>query len=311
MQSDAASSQVKVEILLATYNGAAYLEAQLESLLKQTFQDWKVIARDDGSSDATLKILKDFAQRHPNRIQIIEDGKKGLGAKGNFARLLEFAQARYVMFCDQDDVWLPSKIELTLARMQALEAKLGPQTPVLVCTDLEVVDRNLQRIAPSLVEYQSLEPRSGQPWKHLMVQNFVTGCTVMLNRSLLQQALPIPLEAKMHDWWLALVGGVFGHIEFVPEPTVLYRQHGNNDTGAAAWNLETIRLKANQAQQSIRASQLQARAFHARFGEKTPRVMQEFANLSSNGFLSRRQWIWRNKVAYKGLIRNLGFWIYI
>ncbi|MDX2007810.1 MAG: glycosyltransferase family 2 protein [Meiothermus sp.] len=303
--------QTHVEILLATYNGAKYLEAQLESLFSQTFQHWRILARDDGSSDGTVEILRDFVERYPQRLEIIKDGQLGLGAKGNFARLMQHSRAPYVMFCDQDDIWLPNKIEQTLGAMLTLEATIGRQTPILVCTDLAVVDGNLQAIAPSLAAYQHLEPASGQPWKKLLVQNFVTGCTVMINQALCERAMPIPPEAKMHDWWLGLVAGVFGHLEYIPTATLLYRQHGSNDTGAAAWNLATIRRKATTIQQSIRSSQQQARAFQLRFGGQIPRVIQEFADLSAHGFLSRRLWLWRNRVTYTGLARNLGFWLFV
>lgn len=298
---------MSVQILLATYNGMHFLESQLDSILRQTYSDWYILARDDGSIDGTVQLLDHFAVCYPNRIKVIQDHEKGLGARGNFARLLEHASAPYVMFCDQDDVWKPYKIEMLIEKMLQLETFMESSTPILVHSDLEVVDKDLNTIAKSFWRYQYIRPESNQGWNTLLVQNTVTGCATLINRALYQKALPIPVEAIMHDWWLALVAAVFGHLEALPQPTVCYRQHMTNDTGAKAWGWRTIVRKAVEARRSIEKTQRQARAFSERFGDLTPRAITQYGRLNEMGVLSKRAFLLRNRIAFTGWIRNLGF----
>jgi len=93
-----------IEILLATYNGEKFLQEQLDSILHQTFQDWRIVAHDDGSTDATLEILQQFQLEHPSKIHILDDGLSFGSARDNFEHLMKHAAADYIMLCDQDDV---------------------------------------------------------------------------------------------------------------------------------------------------------------------------------------------------------------
>jgi hypothetical protein len=138
----------------------------------------------------------------------------------------------YVMFSDADDVWLPHKIAATYAEMRRLETQWGKETPLLVHSDLSVVDSHLNLIHASFWSYSKRSPDSVKYLNRLVLQNSVTGCAVMVNRSLLGKALQMPPEAIMHDWWLALVAAALGHIGVIDEPLLLYRQHGSNVLGA-------------------------------------------------------------------------------
>ena len=144
------------------------------------------------------------------------------------------------MFCDQDDVWFPDKIAVTLGKMQELEGRHGGERPLLVHTDMKVADGNLRVVADSLWRYQKSDPVRGEALNRLLVQNCATGCSMMINRALCDLALPIPAEAMMHDWWLVLVAAAFGTIGHCAEPTLLYRQHGANDVGAKKWSLADL-----------------------------------------------------------------------
>lgn len=304
-----------VEILLATYNGAEFLPAQLESILKQTYSNWRILARDDGSTDGTSNILKAFARANRGRLQLIEDRDKGLGARGNFARLLEHSMAPYVMFCDQDDIWLPNKIELTLTRMQALEALLGKEASILIHTDLKVVNRDLQEINASLWRYQGYYPEAGQSWNRLLIQNVITGCTMMLNRSLTMASLPIPREAIMHDWWIALVASLRGYIIAIPEATILYRQHGKNDIGAKRWGWRYLSKKLltvwdrepllQHLSKACKQAEQLHRYYHLLDSERQD-VITAFVTLREMSFLRRRVFLLRHKILKLGLIRNIG-----
>ena len=227
-----ASDNANVDILLATYNGAAFLEAQLDSILAQTHENWALVIRDDGSTDKTPEIIEAFRARHPEKVVILEDEAGNLGLVQNFSRLMEHAGTGYVAFCDQDDVWKPEKLELSLQKMRALEAEHGPDKPLLVFTDLTVVDEDLRIIHPSYWRYQGVWPERCNSLGRVLFQNVVTGCTALMNRPLVEKSMPIPGGAVVHDWWVALVAAAFGAAGFIVQPTVLYRQHGKNILGA-------------------------------------------------------------------------------
>jgi len=220
-----------IDILLATYNGQAYLREQIDSILAQSNRDWQLLIRDDGSDDDTLSIIKDYMARYSGKIRLIEDSGCHLGASSNFQRLLENSTAEYIMFSDQDDVWLPQKIEATLNLMEATE-KSYPDKPILVHTDLRVVNSQLKTIAKSMWRYQGISPEIGNNLNKVILQNVATGCTVMINEKAKVVSLPIPKEAVMHDWWIVINVARYGKIVHVPDQLVLYRQHSNNTVGA-------------------------------------------------------------------------------
>lgn len=227
-----------VTVLLCTYNGAAYVRAQLQSILDQTVQDLHVVVSDDGSTDETLAIVGAMAAAHPGRITILRQDPPTGSAKRHFLKLLveqAYDVADYIMLSDQDDVWLPDKVEKTLARMQADEAACRAageaNASILVHCDSRIVDRALREIAPSFVAYQKMTPSRCQ-LQQLLVQNNVVGGALMINRALAERITEIPAHCVMHDQWIALVASAFGHIDFVPEALYLYRQHGDNVLGA-------------------------------------------------------------------------------
>lgn len=220
-----------IDILLATFNGFSFIASQLDSLLAQDYKEIHLIIRDDMSSDCTKKILDTYAKKFPNIITILPSEKQ-LGVKGNFSCLMNHSTAKYVMFADQDDIWEDTKVSKTYAKMKELESQSSTNSPLLVHTDLKVVDRDLNILSESFWEYNGIDPTLGHSLNRLLMQNVVTGCTMMINCSLLKLAFPIPENSAMHDWWLALVAAAFGKIETLPEATMLYRQHGKNALGA-------------------------------------------------------------------------------
>ncbi|MEO1994424.1 MAG: glycosyltransferase family 2 protein [Planctomycetaceae bacterium] len=221
-------------ILLATHNGQGFLEPLLESICNQTLRSWTLLASDDASDDRTRSILQRWSARD-TRIRILPAGPSRLGVLTNFGRLLECARAeghREIALADQDDVWLRDKLEQQVYRLRYEQLNLPPRTPVLVHTDLAVVDRRLHVLHPSLRNFAALEPHRRCSLKSLLMHNCVTGCSTMFNQSLLDLALPLPATAVMHDWWLALCAAGSGRIAYIPSPTVLYRQHEHNVLGA-------------------------------------------------------------------------------
>jgi glycosyltransferase involved in cell wall biosynthesis len=306
----------RIDILLATHNGADFLDALMQSLLEQSEQGFRLLVRDDASTDATAATLTAWSARWPGKIELIDGGGPRLGACGNFAALLARTEADYVMFCDQDDAWLPEKIARTLARMNKVEREAGADRPLLVHTDLAIVDDLLRPLSRSYWRYQHLDVRRGATLNRLLMQNVATGCAMMANRALVRKAVPIPPEAVLHDWWLALVAAAFGRIECLDEPTVCYRQHGSNQIGAVRWDLAHLARKASSLWdrgylvEFLAASTRQAQAFLDRFGpELTPpqrRAVAAFAGLGQCGFLRRRWRLARYGFYRSGLLRNLG-----
>jgi glycosyltransferase involved in cell wall biosynthesis len=222
----------EVEVLLATYNGERFLRQQIDSILEQDYSGLRILARDDGSSDGTLAILEEYAASHPDKFQLIPTDVPSRSPKGNFLRLMHASQAPYVMFADQDDVWHTDKVSSTLALMRQLVAQYGSDVPLLVFTDLVVVDENLTVRHESLWHLFRIDPSRIADLGRLLRQNVATGSTMMLNRPLLQLALNMPEHAFMHDWWVALLASALGHAAYLNRPTVQYRQHGSNVLGA-------------------------------------------------------------------------------
>lgn len=226
-----------IAVLLATYNGGKYIREQLESLFQQSCDQFHLYVRDDGSSDDTLKIVEEFRQKYSDKVTILEDSQKHRGAAKSFMYLLENVDSEYYMFCDQDDIWLSEKVEKTFARMKevetaALSGTAAKNVPVLVATDLKVVDEQLSPIKESFNEDLKIDVFRKHP-ELICVRHVVTGCTMMFNHAAKLAALPMSPRATMHDEWVALCvhfkGGV---ISILDDATILYRQHTSNTLGA-------------------------------------------------------------------------------
>jgi len=226
-----------IGIVLAIYNGGDFLKQQMESIAIQDRQEWLLYVRDDVSRDDSLSTIEGLAKQN-RRFHVITDTQGNLGAKGNFSSLIDMRvldSHQYIAFSDQDDVWIKDKLSIQMDAMHRLETAF-PRSALLVHSDMSVVDASLGVVAPSFMTYQGIHHEEQQPLKVLLAQNFVTGCTVLVNRKLLDIALPIPDVALMHDWWLALCAAVFGHIGYIDKPLLKYRQHDANAVGAKHLN---------------------------------------------------------------------------
>jgi glycosyltransferase involved in cell wall biosynthesis len=225
----------RLSILLSTYNSETYLIEQIDSILSQTVKDWILYIRDDGSSDSTIFLIENYCEQHDNII-LLKDELNNLGAKTSFIKLLSDVDAHYYMFCDHDDVWLSSKVEKTLNKMKEIESQY-PQKPILVFTDLKVVDADLNVISNSLWRYQHTNPMHAKDIYALSISNPVTGCTIMINQKAKEVSLPMSQKSLMHDLWIALNVTHYGYVDFIDEPTILYRQHNENIIGAQKTNI--------------------------------------------------------------------------
>ncbi len=309
------SDDGRIDIVLAAYNGEAFIEAQVESLLAQTHPHWRLLIRDDGSTDATPEIIRALQRRYPEKIRIIEDDRGNLGFVGNFSCLLEHATADYVAFCDQDDVWKAEKLAESLAEMRVLEARHGTALPLLVFTDTAVVDRSLKPVSDSAWHYQYVDPAFCGRLNRVLIQNVVTGCTVLINAALKERAIPIPASAFAHDWWIALVASAFGGVSYVDRAMVYYRQHDQHALGVRRFRLTTIPRLARDFLQEFAANRAeklrrfaQGEAFLERFADlltgEQRRLVGIFAAVPSRSLLMRAYCFYRYGFLTKSFIRN-------
>lgn len=244
-----------IHILLSTYNGERYLAQQLDSLLAQTDTAWRLFVRDDGSKDGTVDILRSYAAAHPEQIFLSLDNDN-LGACASFERLLtQYGGADYYAFCDQDDVWMPDKLAVCVAEMQRQE-QLQPGKPVVVHTDLQVVDEQLNMLSPSFWLYGGICPEILDGNIHfLAICNSVTGCAMLMNNAARECVLPFYADAFMHDAWIGLrVLAAGGVVVPVNRATIYYRQHIDNVCGAQHYRfrLTNLREKRKLAERSYR-----------------------------------------------------------
>ncbi len=216
-----------VDVLLPTYNGEKYLGELLDSLLTQTHKNIRIIVSDDCSTDSTPEILKEY-QKKDNRIEIYLQ-EKNLKVVKNIEFLLKKVENKYFMLADQDDVWLPNKIEKSIQKMEQENADL-------VFGDLEVVDKDLKTIYPSFGDFMLLNRKINKyidSYKLNYLYNCVTGCTIISKKEQIPNILPLPNDSKylIHDHWIALMVSLHGRLAYMPEKYIKYRQHGNNQVG--------------------------------------------------------------------------------
>ncbi len=216
-----------IDILLATYNGEKYIPEQLDSILGQTYQTFRLLISDDGSTDKTREILEQYAKKDSRIVLFLQE--KNLGYIRNFEFLLKQVTSAYFMLSDQDDVWLPNKIETSMAC-------LNKEGADFVFGDLQVVDQELHMQYPSFGAFMQLD-RKIKTCLHKKTLNYlyncVTGCTILAKSTLLKKMLPIPNTSKYvaHDHWMGLMASLYGKMAYVPETYILYRQHGDNQIG--------------------------------------------------------------------------------
>lgn len=205
-----------ISVCLATYNGAQFIEEQVHSVLAQLSKTDELIIADDGSTDDTVsKILA----LNDSRVSLLKsDGN--IGIIKNFERVLLAAKGEHIFLCDQDDVWLPGKVN---ACVEVLKNSL------LVVTDCKVVNAELEILSNSFFQTRN----SGVGLLKNITRNSYLGCCMAFNKSLLKFAMPMPRNLPMHDMWLGLIAETQGRVTFLPQQLLLYRRHGTNASPTA------------------------------------------------------------------------------
>ncbi len=271
-----------IQILLATYNGEKYIRTQLESIFAQSYTEFEILVSDDGSTDRTIEIIEDFREKYPGKIRFIPDKTPSGGAKNNFFKLMGYADSDYIMFCDQDDYWLCDKIELTVNKMRETEEN---GLPVLVHTDLSVADENLNITHNSYFKMHHLNYTD--KLNCALVQNCVTGCTVMINKPLLELVKNRNGEGViMHDWWLYITACAFGKVAFIDTQTILYRQHSCNAVGANN-RIKSTSEMVNSVNKTILNASHFLKSYKNILSENHKALVSDYANIKNINPLKR------------------------
>lgn len=312
----------KLAILMATYNGEKYLEEQIESILNQTYNNFTLYIRDDDSSDNTNRIIDKYIQEYPNKIVQIKDERIASSACKNFMYLLEHVynlnEYELFMFADQDDVWKDNKVYETIKKYIEITDK---EQPILIHTDLEVVDCNLDLINKSYMKYANLKSKKSM-LNNYLIQNNVTGCTSFINKSLVDLVKFDIVNIRMHDWYFALLASVFGKIIFIDEATIKYRQHRENVIGAKKANsIKTIyrkimnHLKKGIIKKDLNELFIQAESFKKHYynllDAKNKNIIDDFCRIKNSNKIKKILIINKNKFYKHGIIRIIGELIFI
>lgn len=286
---------MKISVVMAAFNGEKYLREQLESIIKQTLKPDEVIVTDDKSTDATVKILEQYKLDHQVKLFVNKDR---LGLIENFKHAVSKAkQGNYVALSDQDDVWLPDKLEKSAKALESIEQVDGP---CMVHSDLLYLDAEDKVISTSFRKTLG-QHKYTQNLQTLLFGNFVNGCTSLFNSVLKEQFLTMPNQIALnHDGWIALLAFTFGEVAYLNEPLVRYRKHDNNasiDNSKQINNrfITTLKqlLKASQSNDDFLKAQFDTvcqfyDCYHASMTEEKKRIFKDFLKLKNASFLVKK-----------------------
>lgn len=295
----------EVQVLLSTWNGEKWLPELLGSLEQQTFADWELLVRDDGSGDKTVKLLLEWQQQHPEKMVRLDVDGRHLGSTASFSHLVTVSSAPYLMFCDQDDVWFPEKIAVEYAAARKLNDIHGEQLPLLVHTDLALVNENKLLMSDSFWSWRGLDVH--QQKQDYLLTNTVTGCATLFNRAAAEKAFPVPEGVQYHDRWLGLVCAWFGVVHPLDRATLFYRQHEGNVVGAGLENYQHVSTRS--IPDRVANWSTQAEIFLKQFGDELEAkdycLIEALADLRHLQGWERRKHIVRHRLFKRGAVANL------
>lgn len=219
-----------LSVAMATYNGGQFIEEQINSIINQSLPPDEIIICDDGSTDNTVDIIHEIIEKYPGKIKLFIN-KNGLGPAMNFEKAIQLCQGDYIALSDQDDVWKKDKLELSLKKLIEIETKYH-DIPILIHTDLEVVNQALETSSKSFWQLSGINPGILRKYSFAGVYNGITGCTTIFNQKTKQYIFPFPKNIIMHDSWIGLCVAKYGKIDYIEQTTILYRQHSGNAVGA-------------------------------------------------------------------------------
>lgn len=308
-----------IHIIMCTYNGESYIKEQIDSILNNTVTDWRLYISDDGSTDKTYDLAAEYAKEYPEKI-ILTTHKNTADPSIHFLEKVRDISARmqsddYIMLCDQDDIWYSNKIQRTLECMNCLTARSGNAIPLLVCTDVEVVNEKKEQLAASYRKMNHYGIKNLDV-AHLLMEHKAQGCTIMINKVLADKIKELPKMITGHDVWLELVAATMGKIDYVDEPTMAYRRHSKQFTVGEMgyWKILSKQIKNLKDQKYMVYSPApQAKEFLRIYGSELERRIRElveaYATLEQQSFWQKRCNIIRYHMWKTGIIKNIGMLI--
>lgn len=313
---DLLRTDVPCDVLLATYNNADYIRKLIASIIAQSSSRFRLIIRDDGSTDDTVRILTEELKAFRNPYVLIKGDPSG-SAKANFARLIELSSARYTLFADADDIWDIDKVEYTLNALEQAERELGPETPIYVYSDARVVDGEDKPIAASYWSFKGIRPTRGMKLAMSLVCAPMLGCASGSNRALNRLCEPFPLaEVTGHDWWMLLVATAFGEARALDRATLSYRQHGSNVSMPKRSSLADYAKSDNKVGRVRRGLYMrvkQARALITTYGDNLPpetrTIIERFVAIERQNFVRKRITLLQGGYLYPDAARNVAMLI--
>jgi len=307
-----------ITVMMGTFNGERYVGQQLDSLLNQTRLPDRILIHDDRSTDATPEILAGYQSAHPGLIDVAVNPSNSGGSAQNFMSMMVSTRDDYLMLCDQDDVWLPDKIQLSLDKITQMEATWGADIPCLMHSDLTVVDEDLNP-DPNSFRESTFANYDRTTLKDQIIQNTATGCTIMYNRALAEFITRAPDHMVMHDWWISLIAAAFGHMDHINDRTILYRQHKENQVGVT--DMRTLRYKLrrlvnpSQVRADIAKTYPQAKEFLESFTNKLDpaqiSLLRDYCAIPTLNKLGRIASVIRLGVWKTGFSRNVAYLLFI
>lgn len=304
-----------VDILLATYNGEKYIRQLLDSIIEQTYTNWVLLIRDDGSTDNTVNIINEYVSQYEKKIKLFINTEPTGSAKANFLKLVHDSDSQYVMFCDQDDLWDREKITISLNEICRLGKFYGEDIPLMVYTDLQVINQDGKILADSFNDYMNLAKKINI--SNEIIQNCVTGCTMMINYSLLEYLKKVLDTDKilMHDHLAAIVALAYGKVSYINKQTIAYRQHEDNSVGAknsrsASYLYNRFKRGKSSFNKDIEASSKQVEYILDLFGidkinKKDAFILDNYSRLYTFSKIKKIKFYFRYRVFKNGIIRRI------
>lgn len=304
-----------IDICLATYNGESFLREQLDSILRQTYKDWHLYIRDDGSLDTTNSIIQEYKKFYPEQISVISDEKGNLGFIQNFNEILGYTSADYIALCDQDDLWLPDKLSKLMEEMSIAEKNSTDAKAILIYTDFSYIDEYGTTI--SLPFFKSI--KKNHRWENANIMRALfygtaSGCLLFFNKKLLHLSGKIPRDFTLgHDYWFFFIALLGGTTVFLDEITVYRRIHKGNTSGVrevfpvrkTIINSKRISARINTA--TLLLDKIKEQQIPSCYEPN----LKKLATLETASFLKRNKFYFGNKLLSHDLLLSLYVYVNI
>lgn len=278
---------MSVDIVMATYNGARFVREQIASIQNQSFTNWRLLISDDSSTDNTVEIIKHLALTD-GRIVLVNDARQG-GVVKNFEKALAGVTADYICFCDQDDLWPSERLETMLEFFMKNEN----DRPLMIYTDLTLIDEHEKVIGDSYYKVNAIKPTENLDFERLRWKSSIYGCSTMINKALLDVSLPFPVHVTMHDHWLGLVASIRGQLKYFDYKSILYRQHSANVVGGRKktflGKLASLKKNIKRIEDASVKTVAMQRALENRFAIEFNKISFVFNNLLSGLFQNSKR----------------------